>query len=136
MVQEAIITKLLSNEMAEVAVVRASACGKSCSGCESCTFQNELKVTAHNKISALPGHKVLIESKTSSIFSAALVVYLLPMCFMIAGFIIASFASLSEAVCVAASFVGFFFGVAVILLYNRRKKLKKPISFSIIKELN
>ena len=62
MLQEAVVTKLLPEDRAEVSVVRASACGKNCSSCEGCAFQNELKVVADNPIKANPGTKVQIES--------------------------------------------------------------------------
>lgn len=135
MVQEAIITKLLPNNMAEVAVVRASACGKNCSSCESCVFQNELKVVAKNHILSTPGHKVLIETESSKIFGAAILVYLFPMIAMIAGYILAASAAFSELLCVFFGFVGLAAGFVVVILVHKKIKSNKPISYTIVKEL-
>ena len=136
MVQEAIITKLMPDGMAEVAVVRATACGKSCSSCESCIFQNELKVLAFNSISSSPGHKVLIESKTSSIFGAAVFVYILPLILMILAYAIAFVSGAGEGLCILACFSGLFIGLALMVLYHRKKNKTDAITFTIIKELN
>ena len=65
MTQEAVVTRVFPNNMAEVAVTRTTACGGNCGNCESCIFQSELKTMAKNRVSARPGQKVLIESKSS-----------------------------------------------------------------------
>lgn len=135
MTQEAIIIKLLPDNMAEVAVVRAGACGKNCSSCETCIFQNELKVLAKNNTLSKPGHKVLIETESSRIFGAALLVYLLPMVTMITGYMLAAYSGLSELFCVGCGFAGFAVGLAVVILVHRIIKNKKPISYIIVKEL-
>ncbi len=135
MTQEAIITKLLPDNMAEVAVVRTSACGKNCSSCESCIFQNELKVAAKNDILSKPGHRVLIKTESSKIFGAAMLVYLLPMFSLLMGYILAASAGYSEALCVCTGFAGFAAGLAVIILVHKRIKNKTPISYTIVKEL-
>ena len=135
MIQEAIITKLLPDNMAEVAVVRATACGKSCSSCESCIFQNELKVQAKNSISSIPGKKVLIETESSKIFGVILLVYLLPIITMLAAYIAAAAVNLSENLCIALAFVGFVLGILPMLIFHRRGKNNAKISYTIIKEL-
>ena len=75
MTQDAVVTKLLPEGMAEVVVMRGTACGGNCGSCESCMFQKELHTEARNLIQAKPGQKVTIESKSSRIFGAALLVY-------------------------------------------------------------
>ena len=65
MTQDAVVTKLVSRHVAEVEVERGTACGGTCESCEACVFQNRIRAEAVNKISALPGQKVVIESKTS-----------------------------------------------------------------------
>ena len=42
MTQDAVVTKVLPNGMAEVVVSRGTACGSNCGNCESCVFQNEI----------------------------------------------------------------------------------------------
>ena len=46
MTQDAVVTKVLNNGMAEVVVTRGTACGSNCGNCESCAFQNELNAFA------------------------------------------------------------------------------------------
>ena len=67
MTQDAVVTKLVSRHVAEVEVERGTACGGTCESCEACVFQNRIRAEAVNKISALPGQKVVIESKTSDV---------------------------------------------------------------------
>ena len=43
MTQDAVVTKVFPNGMAEVVVARGTACGSNCGNCESCVFQNEPK---------------------------------------------------------------------------------------------
>ena len=74
MTQEAIVTRRLPDGMAEVVVTRGTACGSNCGNCESCIFQSELKTHANNLIDAQPGQRVIIQSKSSKIFGAALLV--------------------------------------------------------------
>lgn len=68
MTQDAVVTKLVSRHVAEVEVERGTACGGTCESCEACVFQNRIRAEAVNKVSALPGQKVVIESKTSDVF--------------------------------------------------------------------
>lgn len=132
MTQEAVVTRVFPNNMAEVAVTRTTACGGNCGNCESCIFQSELKAMAKNRVSARPGQKVLIESKSSKVFGAALLVYILPLVFFLAGFAIAYSLGAAEEVCVAVSFLGLAVGAAVVVASQRLKKNKNPISFDIV----
>ena len=97
MTQEAIVTRRLPDGMAEVVVTRGTACGSNCGNCESCIFQSELKTPANNLIDAQPGQRVIIQSKSSKIFGAALLVYILPIVMILLGYFIAYSAGASEA---------------------------------------
>lgn len=132
MTQEAVVTKLLPHGMAEVAVTRTTACGGNCGSCESCIFQSELKANARNPIEARPGQRVLIESRSSKIYGAALLVYILPLLLLLLGFTVATLLKLSEGAAIALSFLGLLIGAAVIVLSQRRKSKEKEITFTII----
>ena len=99
MTQDAVVTKLLPNHMAEVAVARSTACGSNCGNCESCIFQHELKVAAKNRIDAKPGQKVVIASKSSTVFGAMLLVYIMPMVLFLLGYAIAYLLDAKEGIC-------------------------------------
>ena len=84
MTQEGIVTRLFPNDMAEVAVTRMTACGGNCGSCESCMLQSEVKTLARNHVSAQPGQRVVIESRSSAVFGAVFLVYVMPLiCFLI-----------------------------------------------------
>ena len=131
MTQDAIVTKLLPEGMAEVVVTRATACGSNCGNCESCIFQSELKTPARNLIDAKAGQRVVIESRSSKIYKAALLVYIVPLLLMIGLYALASSLGAREGLCIAASFVGILIGGALIVWSERRKK-KSDISFDIV----
>ena len=131
MTQDAIVYKCLPNGMAEVVVTRTTACGSNCGNCESCIFQSELKTLAKNSIAARPGQKVIIESKSSKIYKAAMLVYILPMLLMVLGYALGAAFSAGEGLGIALGFVGLIAGAALIVLSERRKN-KEPITFEIV----
>lgn len=133
MTQDAVVTKLLPNHMAEVAVARSTACGSNCGNCESCIFQNELKVAAKNRIDAKPGQKVVIASKSSTVFGAMLLVYIMPMVLFLLGYAIAYLLDAKEGICVAVSFAALILGAAIMVYTQRVRKNKNPITFEIIR---
>ena len=133
MTQDAVVTKVFPNGMAEVVVARGTACGSNCGNCESCVFQNEIKALAKNSVHANQGEKVVIESLSSRIFGAAFIVYIVPMLVFVIGYIIAASCGLSEGMSVLCSFIAFCAAVAVIVVYQRRSKRKNPIKFEIVK---
>lgn len=132
MTQDAVVTKVLPNGMAEVVVSRGTACGSNCGNCESCVFQNEIKTFAKNTVHARPGEKVVIESLSSRIFGAAFIVYIVPMLVFIIGYVIAVSCGLTEGMSVLCSFLAFCAAVACVVVYQRRSKRKNPIKFEII----
>ena len=131
MTQDAIVYKCLPNGMAEVVVTRTTACGSNCGNCESCIFQSELKTLAKNSIDARPGQKVIIESKSSRIYKAAMLVYILPMILMVLGYALGAALSAGEGLGIALGFAGLIAGAALIVLSERRKN-KEPITFEIV----
>ena len=136
MTQEAVVTKLLPDGMAEVAVRRTTACGGNCGSCESCVFENELKTPAVNRIKAKPGQKVLIQSQSARIFRAAFLVYVLPLLFLLGAYASALAIGFGEAGCIAASFIGLCIGALFVVLSQRRLKEKNAITFEIIEFLS
>lgn len=134
MTQDAVVTKLLPDNMAEVAVARTTACGGNCGSCESCIFQSQLKTPARNLVGAKPGQRVIIQSKSSAIYKAALLVYVFPMVLTLLGYVLAYLAGAPEGACVGAAFAGLVLGAAVVVLSQRMKKDKdKEISFDIVR---
>lgn len=132
MTQDAIVYRCLDKERAEVVVTRSTACGSNCASCEACVFQNELKTVARNLVGARPGQKVLIESKSSRVYEAIMLVYIVPILLAVLGCFLAYGAGASEGVCVLCTFLGFILGAVITVLTQRMKKDRNPISFVII----
>lgn len=132
MTQEAVITKLLPEGMAEVVVTRGTACGSNCGNCESCIYDSKIKALARNDIQAGKGEKVVISSKTSFVFGAAMLVYVMPLVLFLIGFFIAHNLGASEGVCVLTSFLGLVLGAVIIVLSQRLKRDKKTLVYTII----
>ncbi len=132
MTQDAVVTKLLPNNMAEVLVMRTTACGSNCGSCESCIYQSELKTVARNRIDAKPGQKVLIESKTSLVFNAAMLVYVMPLVLFLIGYALAWALGGSEGVCILVSFTALVISGVILVLTQRAKKGESKITFDII----
>ena len=132
MTQDAIVYKCLDAERAEVVVTRATACGSNCASCEACVFQNELKTVARNLIGARPGQKVLIESKSSKVYGAILLVYILPIVLAVLGYFLAYSAGAGEGLCILATFAGIVLGAVIVVLSQRNKRQEDQISFDII----
>ena len=131
MTQDAVVTKLIDKRTAEVEVERGTACGGNCGSCEACVFQNKIRTTARNRISALPGQKVVIETKTSDILGAAALLYLVPFVLLFLGYAIGNALGWAEGGCVLIGFGFFALGVAFNVIYQRKKKAS-PITFEII----
>ena len=132
MTQDAIVVRLLPNSMAEVVVTRSTACGSNCGSCESCIFQSELKTIAKNSIGAKPGQKVVISSSSGKVFSAAILVYIMPLIFFLAGFVLSSAFGAPEGICVLVSFCFLILSAVVLVASQKRNSHKQQITFDII----
>lgn len=133
MTQDAVVTRLLPDNMAEVAVARTTACGGNCGSCESCIFQSEFKTLAHNRIGAKPGQRVVIASKSSHVFGAAALVYVMPIVLFLLGYALAYLAGAGEGLCVAVSFAALLLSAVILVLSQRWKKDKNTFTFEIIR---
>lgn len=131
MTQDAVVTRTFENGMAEVAVIRGTACGGNCGSCESCMFQNEIRVCAANPVGAHSGQRVVIESRSSAVYKATALVYILPMVLLVLGYALAAIAGAGEGLCVLCAFLGLAAGAGLIVYSQRRKKGTDPIPFSI-----
>ena len=132
MTQEAIVIRTLPNQMAEVLVKRPTACGGSCGSCESCIYQSELRAFARNLINAAPGQKVTISTESGRVYSAALLVYIVPLLFFILGFAAAKLLGASEGLSILVSFLCLIPAALLLIRFQKRKTAENPIRFDII----
>jgi positive regulator of sigma E activity len=97
-------------------------------------LQSEVKALAKNLAEAQPGERVLIESRSSAVFGAVFLVYVMPLVCFLLGYAGGYLAGLSEGKCILCSFLGLAVG-AVILVLSQRGKRRKQIGYDIVKRL-
>lgn len=122
MKQNGVVTKLLDNGLAEVAVERGTACGGHCSGCGECVYGKRILVPAENKIFAKPGESVVIESETGVIMQTALLIYMVPVVLLFLGYGLGALLGQSQGRCIAMSLLACALGVGIVTLVGRRHK--------------
>ena len=133
MTQEATVTRLLSNGMAEIAVRRESACGGNCHACGgTCASKNIIKVSAKNPVLAGVGDRVVVASSTSGILGAAVVVYVIPLVLFFTFYAVSALLGAAATLCTTASLLGFALGVGLAVGVNRKLKNKSAATFEIV----
>jgi sigma-E factor negative regulatory protein RseC len=116
--QTAIVKNLLTNDMAQISVIRQSACGHDCASCGGgCGAGSEILTEAKNPLGAQIGDTVEIES--SGIIWAAFVVYIIPIICFIIGYGVTSALKASENISIIVSIGAFFLGLIPAKLLNR-----------------
>ena len=136
MTNDAVVTKLLPHNRAEVAVSRMSVCGGNCGSCGGCVSESEIKAVAENPIGAEPGQRVVIESNNKDFFGKAVLVYIMPLFLLLLGYLLAGILGRSEKLCVLVGFLGLVLGGLILVLLQKSNKLsntKYKIKYIITK---
>ena len=135
MVQTAKVTRLLPDGRAEVSVKRQSACGHDCSkcggGCSELMVSSTVSVIATNGIGARPGDMVTVESATSGVLGAAVMVYVVPFLLFFAGYFAAALLGLPGGGSALVGVAGFVLGLLLAVRWDRRVRREKAIAFRI-----
>lgn len=130
MEQQVIVHSCDPDGTAQVLHLRRSACSGDCHQCSGCgATQQTLTFTARNPIGAKPGDLVLVHSSSAPVLAGAAVVYLLPLVFFFAGYL------LGEQLWQRGGLVAFAaFGVALVLArcYDRLVAAKRKTEYTII----
>ena len=129
MTQNGVVTRLLDRGRAEVSVERGTACGGHCDGCETCVYATRLIIDAENPVYARPGDRVILEGSSGGIMGAALLVYMLPVVLLFAGYAVGAACGLGQGLCAMMSLLGLAVGGGLAVFFGRRKK---DIDFRII----
>lgn len=132
MLQEAIITKIRNDGLAEVVVERLGICGGDCNGCNECKYEHLMKSVVQNPIGAVRGQHVMIETPTKGVVKGALAIYVLPIVLLIAGYAIAAALSLSEGTCIIAAFAAAIAGVIIAIVISKAKYKADPTPTKIV----
>lgn len=127
--QQVEVKSISPDGYANVAALRRSACSGDCHQCSGCgAVVQTVQVRARNLIGAKPGDQVIVETSSKTVFSALVVVYLLPLALLLVGYFVGLALPIGAGLC---SLLGFVLGVALILLYNRRMTRQGQVEFTI-----
>ncbi len=132
MLQEAIITKIRDDGLAEVVVERLGICGGDCSECGECRYENLMKSVVQNPIGARRGQHVMIQTPTKGVVKGALAIYILPLVMLFIGYLVADALSLSETVCIIAAFAAAVLGLVIAAVISRARHSADPTPTKIV----
>lgn len=132
MTQIATVQRIIDSKYAVISVPRKSACGHDCEECAGCGVSGAaVEAKAINSIGAIPGQKVVVESSTQKMLGIVAFVYAIPVTLFILGYLIPVFMGAGVAVQYTVAALGFFVGVALAILYDRRVKAQGGLVFTI-----
>ena len=136
MSQNAVIKRIVADNVAEVSLLRQMDC-KNCSSCEGCSQKpgTELLAMASNEIGAGVGDVVQVESVAGSAIGIAVIVYVLPCVFLMLGYFLGMSMGLSEFVSVGIGALGILVGFLPALLLNRAITKRKGPEFVILSKV-
>lgn len=133
MKQIATVNRMLGQDMAEVTVVRQSACAHDCENCAGCGAQSaSITVRAGCPFSVSPGDKVELYSDNRILGYAALV-YLVPVALFLAGYFAVPF--LTEPLRCLCGGIGFALGIVLAVVCDRTVRGRKPVTYQILRKL-
>lgn len=117
------VRRILPDGQAEVIRIRESACSGDCHKCSGCGAQQQtMLLTARNPIGAQPGDMVVLESDSGTVLKAAMVLYLLPLVLLIAGYLVGKQLWDNG---IVLGLVSFALGLAPVKWYDLRLAKKK-----------
>ena len=132
MTQIATVEEILSGGYAMISVPRKSACGHDCEECAGCGVTGAaVEAKAINTIGAIPGQKVVVESSTQKMLGIVAFVYAIPVALFLLGYVIPVFLGASVAVQYTVAALGFFAGLLLAVVYDRRVKAQGGLVFTI-----
>lgn len=121
---------------AEVKVRRLSACASAhnCGSCDHCSMLEnapEIVVVAENPKGAEAGDTVTVESATSSVLGAAVLLYIVPFVLFVAFYLLGGGLGWSEGAAIALGGVGFVLGLLSAMCLDRWRRKHQPVQFKI-----
>ena len=129
MEQMARVKRTLQDDVAQVIVIRESACSGDCHKCSGCgAAQEAIIFEARNPIGAKTGDLVTISSETGPVLKAAAVLYMLPLVLFFAGYALGAALGVSGGLCGCLAFV---LSVALIVVYERRMAKRDNTIYTI-----
>ena len=134
MTQIATVERIIDSNHALISVPRKSACGHDCEECAGCGVSGAaVKAKAVNRIGALPGQKVVVESSTKKMLGIVSFVYATPVVLFILGYLLMAVTTTSVPLQYGVAIAGFVVGIALAILYDRRIKRQGGLTFNIVR---
>lgn len=131
MEQIGIVKQLIENE-AEVLVKRASACGENCAHCKGGCQPTSITARVENKAGAAVGDTVKIETDTSDVILAAVLLYFVPCLIAIIGAVVAQMLTLQKWVTAIVAICAFLAAFCTVQKMDKRIAPKSIISKIIL----
>lgn len=136
MTQTATVRKLTKTGFAELEVRRMTACGHDCKDCAGCSqvVTGETVVLVKNELNANLGDVVLVESQSSQVLTAAMIVYILPFLLFFVGYFSCSslFSQPEGAIPAIGGLIGFGLGLFGAVFWDRRERKKRNMQFRMV----
>ncbi|MBQ4578993.1 MAG: SoxR reducing system RseC family protein [Clostridia bacterium] len=134
MEQQAQVIRIVSENIARVAVKRKSACSGDCHTCHGCPHPDEIvMVDADNFVGAQKGDDVIVRSDTNRVLKLAAMLYLMPMVLFFLGYFLMPGGEGARTLAGAAAFV---IGILICMYVSRSmKKNNKEMHFAIVEVL-
>lgn len=134
MEQQAQVIRIVSENIARVAVKRKSACSGDCHTCHGCPHPDEIvMVDADNFVGAQKGDDVIVRSDTNRVLKLAAMLYLMPMVLFFLGYFLMPGGEGARTLVGAAAFV---IGILICMYVSRSmKKNNKEMHFAIVEVL-
>ena len=134
MTQTALIKQTFPNGTAQVAVIRQGACAHNCSECGGCMTAAQPTVTAlaQNSVGAREGELVVVETENAQLMGIIAFVYLVPMALLIAGYLAAQAAGLTQGWCILAAVAAFAVSILLVVALDRSVKRRHALQFRIV----
>ena len=134
MEQTARVTAVHDDGTASVTVIRKSACSGDCHQCSGCGAQQQVvRCEAANPVEAKIGELVTVRTESGPVLLAATVMYVGPMVLFFLGYLAGALLWQQGGICGCA---GFFAGIALAVLYDRKVVKKKETVYTIIGRAN
>ena len=128
MEQKAKVRCLHNDDMAQVLVIRESACSGDCHKCSGCGAAKEaLLVDAVNPVGAKPGDMVIIQSETAPVLKGAAVFYMVPLALFFLGYFVGNIWRMGG----LGGGIGFAAGIALAARYDRKVAAKEKTVYTI-----
>ena len=133
MKQIATVTQVLGADLAQVSVVRRSACAHDCENCSGCGAQPaSITVCAKCPISVVPGDMVELYSDNRVLGYAALV-YLVPAILFIVGYICPT--DVIDVVRYVCAFAGLLLGIVLAVVCDRLVRRSRAVMYQIVRKI-